>query len=361
MYKCRRPLRNGGNSVAKYGGGAGYHRYRGRMPKWKLVLAVVLVLVILFSASLMLMQRHLFFDENGHAHLELPWGAQEPEHDTVDVPELDIQEPEHQALGVYVLPGAPLTMAEWETAREYAAANALDTAAVTLRHNGSVYFDSETAAYPAMVPAADTKEALAALTAAYDHAVGLFDCFPDPKASQKNLDAMGLKNTGGYIFYDGQNRNYLDPAKPEAVEYLSRLLTESAALGFDELVLQGYTFPTEGKLTKIAYTEGITRTEALNEALKAFRTALDQAGCQEVELSVELTAEQILSGHDEVAGVSLEGLSKTADAIYAETTLDQVPALEAAVQAAGTARFVPILSELPPQEARPDAFLVLPQ
>lgn len=348
--------------MAKYRERTGYHRYRGRSPKWKVALAVVLLLVIALSGTLLMMQRYLFFDDSGHARLELPWVTPDPsEDDALEVPELDIQEPEVQSLGIWGVADAPLTLETWTAAQAAGTAGELDTVAVTLRQNGKVYFDSEIAAYPAMVPAADTAAALTALTGAYDHAVGLFECFPDPLASQKNLEAMGLKNTGGYIFYDGGNRNYLDPAKPAAVEYLGKLLTETAALGFDELVLQGYTFPTEGKLTKIAYSGDATRTETLNRALKTLRTMLDQAGYESVELSVELTAEQIRAGLDEVAGVSLAGLCETADAIYARTTLAELPALEAAVQAAGSARFVPILPELPAQEARPHSFLVLPQ
>ena len=38
---------------------------------------------------------------------------------------------------------------------------------------------------------------------------------------------MGLKNTGGYIFYDGNNLNWLDPSKPAARQYLGGL-AESA-------------------------------------------------------------------------------------------------------------------------------------
>ena len=41
---------------------------------------------------------------------------------------------------------------------------------------------------------------------------------------------MGLKNTGGYIFYDGNNSQGLDPAKPAAREYLCGLAKEAAEL-----------------------------------------------------------------------------------------------------------------------------------
>ncbi len=347
--------------MAKYrDSGMSYHRYRGRAPKWKMAVGAVLVLVIACSGALLMMQRYLFFDDSGHARLELPsWGTGTPDTGEVEVPELEIQEPERTKLRLRLLADTPLTMEAWTAAQ--ALETGLDGAAVTLRDYGTVYFDSETAAYAAMSPAADTMEALRALTAATNHAVGLFDCFPDPRASQKHLDDMGLKNTGGYVFYDGQNRNYLDPAKPAAVDYLSRLLTETAALGFDEVVLRGFTFPTEGKLTKIAYTETMTRTEALTAALKAFRAALDQAGYESVGLSVELTAEQILAGEDQVAGLSLAQLSETAGAIYAVTTPEQIPALEAAVQAAGTARFVPMLETLPEDADQLSGFLLLPQ
>lgn len=337
-----------------------YSRYRGRTPKWKVALAVVLVLVILFSGGLILMQGHLIFDSDGHARLEMPWGTDEPEHEALEVPELDIQEPVSSAVPrrAQVLPDMPLTLAGWTAAQQ--AADGLDQAAVTLRQNGRVGFNSDAAPYQAMNPAADTMEALAKVTESCTPAICLFSCFLDPVVSQVELETMGLQNTGGYIFYDGGNRNWLDPAKPETVAYLSKLLTECAALGFDELVLRDFTFPTEGKLDKIAYTKDVTQTEALNQALTAFRTALDEAGYQTVALSVELSPDDILAGENQTAGVSLAALANTADAIYARTELDKVPALMAAVEAAGSACFVPILPELPPQEVQPESFLVEP-
>ncbi len=39
-------------------------------------------------------------------------------------------------------------------------------------------------------------------------------CFLDPiAAARADVEGMGLKNTGGYIFYDGNNGNWLDPSK----------------------------------------------------------------------------------------------------------------------------------------------------
>ena len=349
--------------MSKYGGRTSYSRYRGRTPKWKIGLAVVLVLVILCSGMMILMQKYLIYDDNGQTRLEMPWTGEEPEHEAIEVPELEIEEPVPAAVSrkALELQELPLTLAGWQTAQAAVTEQGLDTAAVVLRQNGKVFFNSETALHQTMAPAADTMDALARLTGSCDHAVGLVSCFLDPIAAQAQLDAMGLKNTGGYVFYDGSNRNWLDPAKPETLTYVGGLLRESAALGFDELVLRDFTFPTQGKLNKIAYTPGMTRTETLTAALKNFRAQLDAAGFENVELSVELPSEVILSGEDSVAGLKLADLAAAADAIYARTTPEQAPALAAAVEAAGTARFVPEFPPvLPAAEEQTEAFLVAP-
>ena len=53
-------------------GPRGYHSYRGRSPKWKIVLAVLLVLVILGSVGFMMVQERIVYDETGTPHLMVP-------------------------------------------------------------------------------------------------------------------------------------------------------------------------------------------------------------------------------------------------------------------------------------------------
>ena len=75
----------------------GYHSYRGRTPKWKVVLAIVLVLVILGAVGFMVLQEHIVYDGTGTPHLRLP---QQETEDTGTPPEEEepvevvIQEPE---------------------------------------------------------------------------------------------------------------------------------------------------------------------------------------------------------------------------------------------------------------------------
>ena len=80
------------------GGTRGYRSYRGRTPKGKIALTVVLVLVILVSAAVIWVQNYVVYDEDGRAHLELPWQAEETppvqEGDPSEDVEIIVQEPE---------------------------------------------------------------------------------------------------------------------------------------------------------------------------------------------------------------------------------------------------------------------------
>lgn len=57
----------------------GYHRYRGRNTRGKVALVVVLVLILLAAVAYLLTQEYVVYDDEGKAHLELPWSRKEPE------------------------------------------------------------------------------------------------------------------------------------------------------------------------------------------------------------------------------------------------------------------------------------------
>ena len=349
--------------MGKYRGTPSYSSYRGRTPRWKPVLAVVLVLVCLLSGAVIFMQRYLVYDESGRARLLLPW-SQEPEthQEELVVPELHIEEPVPQApksQRLTLLPQTPLTLEAWTTvAEQFADQELLDSGVITLRFQGRVYFDAASALHDTLDLREDTTQALQTLTAAWEHPVARISCLLDPVASHIQVEALGLKNTGGYLFYDGNNHNWLDPSKPGTVELLSGLCVEAADLGFQELLLTDLTFPTLGKLNKIRYPEQ-PRTDAITALLNAIRTALDEAGHEDVALSLELTADALRAGGDEVAGWDLPALSEAADAFYAPCAPEDIPALTQAAQSYGETRFVPEL-DAPPADPAQDCFLLLP-
>ena len=238
-------------------GARGYHSYRGRTPRSRIVLAVILVVIILAAVLFMVFQRFVVYDETGHARLELPWQTEEPsrQEQPPDNVEIAVEEPERTETQTLQLSAAPLT--DWNGAAAQVASAGCNSVAVTVKDaSGHVYFDSTLpAASGAVQTESTTAAALTAMTASDTYAIARLSCLLDPIAAKADVEGMGLKNTGGYIFYDGNNLNWLDPSKPAARQYLCGLAKELAEMGFDEILLTDVSYPTEGKLDKIAYGE----------------------------------------------------------------------------------------------------------
>ncbi|MDD3346367.1 putative glycoside hydrolase [Oscillibacter sp.] len=340
-------------------GSRGYHSYHGRTPKWKIALAVLLVLVILAAVGVIALQEHVVYDETGTPHLRLPVEKTEeapPQED--DSVELTIQAPQGpETLCALALPEGPLTLAGLEAALDTKAADvpSYNAAVVTLKGaDGTVYFDSAAAVSGCVSLAPDTDDALKKLAERTAYTAARISCFRDPKAANHDVKGMGLENTGGYIFYDGNNNQWLDPAKPAARQYLCDLAKEAAALGFDEVVLTDVSYPTEGKLNKIAYGEGAKR-ENLLTFLAEMRTALEPYS---VALSVELP-ETAFAADGAEGDLSLSAVAAKVDRIYAQTDVAQADALAARVEDAGTADFVAELREY--DDSVKGNCLILPQ
>ena len=74
----------------------GYRSYRGRPPKGKIALAVVLVLVILVSLAVIVLQEYVVYDADGNPRVEFPWQSTEEDQQPQEPAEVEIvvQEPE---------------------------------------------------------------------------------------------------------------------------------------------------------------------------------------------------------------------------------------------------------------------------
>lgn len=328
-------------------GPKGYSTYRGRGPRWKIALAVLLALVILAAVAVMWLQRHIVYDETGTPQLELPWQSGPKAEESGPLPpeemELVIQEPEAAEETFYAFAApVPLTRESWSlSARQ--AEKLFDgkeaAVVVTLKDSGgTVYFDSAVALSGSVrFDAEEEGVALAAVTQGERYAIARISCFQDPKVAKHYVTARGLQNTSGYIFHDGNNSQWLDPAKPDARTYLCQMAAEAAQLGFDEILLTDVSYPTEGKLEQIAYGE-----EELAANLMVFmqemRTVLEPYG---VKLSVELPAQVLRQGSDSAAGLVLADLVPQADRIYAAAELEEAAVLSEKVRAvSGSAMFV---------------------
>ena len=240
----------------------GYSSYRGRTPKWKILTAVLLILVILLAVGYLVVQEHLVYDDSGIPHLDLPgWkdkkdtgGASSDDADA-SLPEITIEEPKEKTLAASELSSDP---AQWAAEWSALKAEGCRAAVLPVKLPGghvNVSLEAVNAAVPdAVAPDALGTEDLRQLLGEDGiYAVARISCFRDGIAGRKLVEQMGLKNTGGYIFYDGNNENWIDPGKEAARTYLTSLAAECASLGFREILLCDVGYPTVGKLSKIDY------------------------------------------------------------------------------------------------------------
>lgn len=324
-----------------------YHSYRGKTPRWKIVLGVVLVLVIVASLAVIRLQTYIVYDETGTPRLWLP----EKEQSETVVQErpaagLVVEEvPPEEIVTVDLLSPEPV-LTEEEAQTLLAAAEDGEGIILPLKSGeGRVFFRTENAVSGAVQATDETSQAIAAVVTMAPGSAARISCFLDPKAALMDARGMALLNRSGYIFYDGNNHCWLDPRKEAARDYLCALAAEAAQFGFDGLILADVGYPTEGNLEKINYGE--EEPEAYLELF--LRQLTDSLSASGVELTIEMSAQGILDGGE--GGLSLALATEYAHRIAAVVTEEtEIEALAAAVSAANKdAAFVPILSA-PPAE-----------
>jgi len=339
-------------------GPRGYSTYHGKGFKWKIVLAVLLLVVIIGALAVIRLQKYVVYDDSGHPRLDLSqFSEQKPDEsgsakaDGSGDANLTIQEPERQSIQAVQLPVGPLT--DWKAAWAAASGGGTYNAVVyTVKDaDGSVYMDNASAPAEAVKTTAGTGAAVdAMLKDDTFYTIAKIACFRDSIASSGDLEGMGLQNTGGYVFYDGNNDRWLDPAKPAARQYLIDLATACAAAGFDEILLTDIGYPTVGKLNKIDYGAAANGLpDSLKQELDAFLTQMKTALAKyNVKLSILVPTELIVPGGDasSVSGQSLADIAPLMDRVYAPTkgtyeTLSQAEANLAAVSKA--TEFVSVL------------------
>lgn len=334
--------------------GYGYNRYRGRTSVWKVVLSVVLVLVILASIVFLMLQKYIVYDESGTPHFVLPDEEQTMTETLPPEEELDITiedaAPGETPLALVQAVQLGEDPAVWEgqlTSGQNAFCITMKASGGQLRYP----FRTEAAGQVTADTAKAAAETLPQLLGGEQYAIARLSCLRDGSVARSNPDTLGLKNTGGYIFYDGNNENWLDPSKEGTKAYLAALAVECADLGFDEILLTDLTYPTVGKIDKIAYgfnenysSQTAYNTEQISKLLAAIKTAL---GDRDVKLSLELSEAVVENGGvDELAGINLwDTLMARLYRIYVPTTEDRVDAL--VEQTLGNGVFMPELTAVP--------------
>ncbi len=342
----------------------GYSSYRGRQGFWRRLLIVVLVLILVTACGFLFLQRYITYFDDGSFHLELPFSLnweipflsgghsdtdqpEKPEQDvnlivdrlqddkeettgnddTTDESQQESQGQEEQPKGEQ--PYLPPRLIELSTLPSDEAALIEALAAVgadgfvfrTKDTLGKVRYSSAVAVPEAVEETAASRELLGRLCAQEDvYTVASITCFLDPVYAFANMEAAGICQKSGYIWYDANMQHWMDPEKEGARQYLIALALECAQLGFDELMLDALCYPTEGKLYKIDYSKNtMDKTAALVLFLTELERALEPYGVR-ISLRLEETVVRGLAENTADSGLDVLQILPLVDAVYAATT-----------------------------------------
>ena len=237
----------------------GYNSYRGRVSAGRIVLVVVLVLVLLGAIGYLVVQNYLVYDEAGQVHLELPWGRRDQQQEQTDKPpvddvDIDRLEPESKLTPVTALHAVRLPDDCLWWGADYIM-NTLapeDMVLAVKRENGGITYDTQVSVpQNVVVERGRPLDCLKQLLASDRYTVARICCFAD-SAYARGLPETALVREDDSIWYDANGGAWLDPTDPTVLSYITSLVNECAALGFDEILLDWFCYPAEGELDAIA-------------------------------------------------------------------------------------------------------------
>ncbi len=270
-----------------------YSGYRGRTTttdKLRIVAVVLFVLVLLALGALLIGQRYIVYTDDG-IRVELPFLEKEEPAPPEELTDIEVvvepEQPEEEE------PVQKETV--WMKAVELPLESVLDgTAAQTARQLGAntVVLDMKTASghlgYCSQLPLAETKEInypdaaingkLGELSGGEFYLIARVSCFRDDVLAQEE-DCV-LKGASGELWKDPDGVSWCDPAAPRVQEYLFDVMTELVRLGFDEILLDNWTYPVQ-----TADTAGEDQSvQIIGEFLRTSREHLNN---EEILLSVQ--------------------------------------------------------------------------
>lgn len=308
----------------------GYDSYRGRsrartaLTVLAVLLAAALVLVVAFF---LFAQRYIVYTDDGRAHVELPFFQKA---ETAPTP------PPAATQDIVIVTAAPTAEPTPTPAPERKAVWLLraaltdGTAQAKMERSGAnaVLFnmkaDDGTLGYVSALPeavsygtsAADPKlnDAIRELTGSEVYTVARVSCFRDDLAPKMN-NRLALRSPIGN-WRDPEMVRWMSPAVPAARSYVVGICKELAELGFDEILLDNASFPTQGNLDNIVTGERYDPedlTGAVSDFYAELREALeDYPG---VKLTVAAAEEDLTGTGSETSGLKRDILSAYADGL----------------------------------------------
>ena len=307
----------------------GYHSYHGRTSGKKIALIVVMILLLVVSAGYLLLQDYIIYESDGSITLDLPFfrGSEEGENDDGEnipieiLPGGDEDDPDGGSEPEVEQHMAGETLSAVSLCRGgYTLPADTDTIVVEMKgFNGMFAYDSRQATSQALEKDSVSQSAVSqALEKEERKAVARVGCFHDSFHAYADMTGAAICQRSGFVWYDNLRSHWMDPSKEGTREYMAAVLKECADMGFDEILLTDFTYPTEGSLSGIDYSYmTVTKSEALLAFLKEMQEAV------EIPVSVELSQEQILNGPDGTSGVDPAAIAAQADKIYVTGATDE--------------------------------------
>lgn len=309
----------------------GYHQYRGRGAKGKVLLVILLLLILLAAVVYLLGQKYIVYDADGTVRLELPF--LQKQEDTVnpeDIPEQDINiqygednedkdEEQDQSDPTPVIPQKPPLQVMQAQELPYSCLSSDPTAAISGKTTVVVNIKrvDGTLSYPSEVPLAQGilqagEAALSNLKVITDsscYTVARISALCDIAFAELHSEAAILYNDGS-LWSDDYNRHWLNPASEVTQQYLCDLAKECADRGFDEILLDQFRFPVEGNLSPT--NAPADRIAALTQLVQKIREAVPS-----IAVSIMLPGGIGSDASYAVSGLSSQSLYESFDRIYA--------------------------------------------
>lgn len=290
----------------------GYDGYRGRtgaQTAVRTVVGIVVVLLVLAVVGLLLGQRYIVYTDNG-IRLEVPFldreAAASTEVGDVSVEIVHRPDPDPETAGPEAT--APvravlLTVEELENGGVHAAAAAGANTVILNMKGGDGrlgYVSALPLARDVSAPEDRVSALVQELHRADIRAVARVCCFRDD-ATGRNTEYALLTNSGYLWNYDEQGLCWMNPGLEPVRQYVAGIVGELARLGFDEILLEDWGYPTRGELGWIRRGESYD-PDRLHEAVNGF-VELAQQALEGTDAVLSLTVDAaVLEGSDTSGG-----------------------------------------------------------
>ena len=345
-----------------------YHSYRGRttLTDWlKRIALILLILVILLVGALYVGQRFLVYTDDG-LQIQLPSFFQQEDASSSSIggvnviegdpsAQTDSSQPEEPAPLVEnpacALLSVPLSSLVDGSAAQLAQSAGADGVVVELKTDlGALGWQSQQALASMLQEGVDPQSQNSALTAWNQGTVytaARLSCFRDEALGSQM--AYTLRTTSDLRWMDYERLHWTSPSNPDVRTYLVALMVELAQLGFDEIVLEHWGYPTasDGFLDNLLRSSENYPEDALDVAVTEFLSqaaqALEPYG---VKLSLAGPVEAV-SGADPSSGLTVAALNANVDRLWIPGTRSEVlAALEGAGVAEAEERLVSLTDQL---------------